>query len=259
MLGILNKFFDSSEKQIKKLDPIVTEINELEKKIAKLTDAKLKDKTKEFKKRLEKGVSLDDILPEAYAVAREAGKRTLGQRHYDVQLLAGIVLHQGKIAEQRTGEGKTLTASLALYLNSLTEKGVHLATVNDYLAKRDAVWMAQIYDYLGISVGIVQNQRVSFIYDAKTLKYIKSIEVGKMPHAIRVAPDGKYAFTSNRQEGSISIIDMTSSKEISKVKVGRRPAGFDVTPDSKNLYVANELDGSVSINEVSDSIMKELD
>ena len=135
MLGILNKFLDSNEKQVGKLQPQVAKINELEKKFEKLPDAKLKTKTAEFRLRNERGDTLDDLLPEAFAVVREAAKRTLSQRHYDVQLLAGIVLHQGKIAEQKTGEGKTLTASLPLYLNSLSGKGVHLATVLDYLAR----------------------------------------------------------------------------------------------------------------------------
>ncbi len=166
MLGILNKFLDSNEKQVKKLDPIVDEINNLEKKFSKLTDTKLKSLTSEFKERFKKGANLDELLPEAYAAVREAGKRTLNLQHYDVQLVGGIVLHQGKIAEQKTGEGKTLTASLPLYLNSITGKGVHLATVNDYLARVGLGWMGPIYEALGVSGGCVMQEK-AFIYDPK--------------------------------------------------------------------------------------------
>lgn len=166
MLGILNKFLDSNEKQVNKLQPLVGQINALEKKFEKLPDGKLKAKTAEFRLRHERGDSLDDLLPESFAAVREAAKRTISQRHYDVQLLAGIVLHQGKIAEQRTGEGKTLTASLALYLNSLAGRGVYLATVNDYLARIGLGWMGPIYQALGISAGCIM-QEAAFIYDPK--------------------------------------------------------------------------------------------
>lgn len=166
MLGIFSKFLDSNEKQVNKLGPIVESVNSFENKISKLTDAKLKEKTLEFKKRYEKGESLDEILPDAYATVREAAKRTLNQRHYDVQILAGVVLHQGKIAEQKTGEGKTLTASLSLYLNSLTGSGVHLATVNDYLARIGLGWMGPIYHLLGVDAGCIM-QEAAFVYDPK--------------------------------------------------------------------------------------------
>jgi len=166
MFGILTKFLDSNEKQVGKLQPIVEKVNSFEKKIEKLTDAKLKEKTEEFKKRLQKGETLEDILPESFAVVREAGKRTLGQRHFDVQVIGGAVLHQGKIAEQKTGEGKTLTASLPLYLNSLPGKGVHLATVNDYLARVGLGWMGPIYEVLGVTAGCIM-QEAAFIYDPK--------------------------------------------------------------------------------------------
>ncbi len=157
---------DPNKKTLKSLQPMVEEINALEPEMEKLTEEQLKAKTSEFKGRLSKGESLDSLLVEAFAVVREASKRTTGMRHYDVQLIGGVVLHQGKIAEMRTGEGKTLVATLPVYLNALEGKGVHVITVNDYLAKRDAVWMGQIYDYLGLSVGIVQNQRISFVYDS---------------------------------------------------------------------------------------------
>ena len=184
MLGIFSRLLDSNEKQIKKINPVIEKINSLEKKIEKLTDANLKAKTAEFKKRHEKGETLDDLLPEAFATVREAAKRTLGQRHFDVQLLAGIVLHQGKIAEQKTGEGKTLTASLSLYLNSLAGKGVHLATVNDYLARVGLGWMGPIYEALGIKAGCII-QQASFVYDSKfedktqtdwRLRHLKPVE-----------------------------------------------------------------------------------
>lgn len=144
-----------SEKEVKRVMPIVNQINELEESISKLTDAELRGKTDYFKKELENGKTLDDILPEAYAVVREASKRTLGLRHFDVQLIGGIILHQGRIAEMKTGEGKTLVASLPVYLNALEGKGVHLITVNDYLAKRDSEWMGKLYKFLGLSVGLV--------------------------------------------------------------------------------------------------------
>ena len=166
MLGIFTRFLDSNEKQVKKFDPIVEAVNSLEKKFEKLPDAKLKAKTAELKLRNQRGETLDDLLPEAYALVREAAKRTLNQRHFDVQILAGAVLHQGKIAEQKTGEGKTLTASLALFLNSLTGRGVHLATVNDYLARVGLGWMGPIYHLLGVSAGCIM-QEAAFLYDPK--------------------------------------------------------------------------------------------
>lgn len=166
MLGILGKFLDSNEKQVNKLQPLVDDVNALEQKFSKLTDVKLKSLTAEFKLRHSRGDTLDDLLPEAYSAVREAGKRTLNQRHYDVQLVGGIVLHQGKIAEQKTGEGKTLTASLPLYLNSLTGKGVHLATVNDYLARVGLGWMGPIYEALGVTGGCIMQEK-AFIYDPK--------------------------------------------------------------------------------------------
>jgi preprotein translocase subunit SecA len=146
---------DSNEKELKRLQPIVDSINELEPEFKKLSDSKLRAKTDEFKARISKGTSLDKIMPEAYSAVREAARRTIGQRHFDVQLMGGIVLHQGKIAEMKTGEGKTLVATLPLYLNSLTGKGVHLVTVNDYLARRDPYWMGPVYNALGVSVASI--------------------------------------------------------------------------------------------------------
>ena len=155
-MGFLSKIFKSySEKEVQRVMPIVEKINNLEPEIEKLTDAELKAKTDEFKQRLQKGETLDDILPEAFATVREASKRVLGMRHFDVQLIGGIILHQGRIAEMKTGEGKTLVATLPVYLNALTGKGVHVVTVNDYLAKRDSEWMGKLYKFLGLSVGLV--------------------------------------------------------------------------------------------------------
>lgn len=153
---ILKKIFGTkNERELKRLWPIVEEINNMEPAVSSLTDSALKDKTSEFRKRLESGDSLDDILPEAFAVVREVSKRTLRMRHFDVQLIGGIVLHEGKIAEMKTGEGKTLVATLPVYLNALTGNGVHVVTVNDYLARRDAGWMMPIYSFLGLSVGVI--------------------------------------------------------------------------------------------------------
>jgi preprotein translocase subunit SecA len=147
---------DPNARKLKKYQPYVTEINLLEEEINTLSDEDLKGKTAEFRQRLAKGETLDDILPEAYAVVREAGRRVLGLRHFDVQLLGGIILHVGQIAEMKTGEGKTLVATLPSYLNALTGKGVHVITVNDYLARRDAEWMGQVHRFLGLSVGLIQ-------------------------------------------------------------------------------------------------------
>ena len=164
-MSIFSKIFGSeSEKTLKEIAPIVAKINALESGISSLSDSELKAKTAEFKERLSKGETLDDILPEAFAVVREASKRCRDQRHYDVQLVGGIVLHKKGISEMRTGEGKTLVATLPAYLNSLTGLGVHVVTVNDYLSKRDAVWMGEIYSFLGVSVGII-NHEESFLYD----------------------------------------------------------------------------------------------
>ncbi|MBD2359811.1 preprotein translocase subunit SecA [Anabaena minutissima FACHB-250] len=147
---------DPNARKLKKYQPYITEINLLEEDIQALSDEDLKGKTAEFKQRLAKGETLDDILPEAFAVVREAGKRVLGLRHFDVQMLGGVILHTGQIAEMKTGEGKTLVATLPSYLNAITGKGVHVITVNDYLARRDAEWMGQVHRFLGLSVGLIQ-------------------------------------------------------------------------------------------------------
>ena len=157
-MGLITKIFGThSENELKRVYPIVDAIEALEPEIQKLSDAELKDKTREFKQRLAEGETLDDLLPEAFAVVREAAVRTLGMRHFRVQLIGGIILHQGRIAEMKTGEGKTLVSTLPAYLNALTGEGVQIVTVNDYLAKRDAEWMGQIHEFLGLTVGVVLN------------------------------------------------------------------------------------------------------
>ena len=155
-MGIFNKIFKSySEREVQRVMPLVDKINSLENEISKLSDTELTNKTTEFKNRLQNGETLDDILTEAFAVMREASKRVLGMRHFDVQLIGGIILHQGRIAEMKTGEGKTLVATLPAYLNALSGKGVHVVTVNDYLATRDSEWMGKVYKFLGLTVGLV--------------------------------------------------------------------------------------------------------
>ncbi|TSC65628.1 MAG: preprotein translocase subunit SecA, partial [Microgenomates group bacterium Gr01-1014_80] len=166
MLGIFGKLLDSNERQIKNFRPVIDQINSLEKKVSKLTPKQLRGKFGEFRKRHEKGETLDELLPEVFACVREAAQRTIGERHYDVQLIAAIALHQGKIAEQKTGEGKTLSASPALYLNAIAGKGVHLVTVNDYLARRDAGWMGPIFYALGAKVTTIIHEQ-AFIFDPK--------------------------------------------------------------------------------------------
>lgn len=166
MIGtLLSKFFGTkNDRELKRLWPIVEQVNSFESSISTLSDVQLRDKTSEFKKLIESGISLDEILPEAFAVVREASKRKLNMRHFDVQILGGIVLHEGKIAEMKTGEGKTLVATLPVYLNALQGRGVHVVTVNDYLAKRDTQWMGPVYNFLGLSIGVIQHD-ASFLYD----------------------------------------------------------------------------------------------
>jgi len=167
MLSFLAKFLDSNERELNKLQPSVERINSFEPQIKKLSDPKLKEKTEEFRQQLEKGRTLDEILPEAFAVVRKASRRTTGMRHFDVQLAAGVALHQGRVVEQKTGEGKTLSATLALYLNALTGRGAHLVTVNDYLARRDTEWMGPIYHLLGLTVGCLNHEK-AYLYDPES-------------------------------------------------------------------------------------------
>src|SRR5882724_6124992 len=155
---LLAKVFGTkNDREVKAMAPIIARINALEPEMQQLSDEELSAKTQEFKQRLANGETPDDILPEAYAVVREAGRRVLNMRHFDVQLIGGMVLHTGKIAEMKTGEGKTLVATLPAYLNALAGKGVHVVTVNDYLARRDSEWMGRLYKFLGLSVGVIQH------------------------------------------------------------------------------------------------------
>ena len=157
-MKMIEKVFGThSERELKRIEPIVDKIESYRDTMRALSDEELRGKTKEYKKRLAEGETLDDLLPEAFATVREAGKRVLNMEHYRVQLIGGIILHQGRIAEMRTGEGKTLVSTLPAYLNALEGKGVHIVTVNDYLAKRDAEWMGQIHEFLGLTVGVVLN------------------------------------------------------------------------------------------------------
>lgn len=177
MIGtLLSKVFGTkNERELKRLWPIVEQVNSLESSISSLSDNQLKDKAEEFRKELEAGKTLDDLLPEVFAVVREVSKRILKMRHFDVQILGGIVLHEGQIAEMKTGEGKTLVATLPVYLNALEGKGVHIVTVNDYLAKRDTQWMGPVYNFLGLSVGVIQHDS-SFILDPSYVSEDKRFE-----------------------------------------------------------------------------------
>ena len=176
MFGFIQKLLgNKNAKEIKRIRLIVEEINELEPSMLALSDASLKAKTEEFKTRLAEGETLDDILPEAFAVVREASKRVLGMRHFDVQMIGGVVLHRGNIAEMRTGEGKTLVATLPVYLNALSGKGAHVVTVNDYLARRDSEWMGRLYNFLGLSTGLIV---AGLDYDQRKQAYASDITYG---------------------------------------------------------------------------------
>ena len=175
-MGLFSKLFGNrSEREVKALTATVDRIEALEEEYKQLSDRQLRDKTDEFKARLAKGETLDDILPEAFATCREAAWRVLGIRPYRVQLIGGIILHQGRIAEMKTGEGKTLVATLPAYLNALAGKGVHIVTVNDYLAKRDSEWMGKVYKFLGLTVGLVVHGETK---DSKRRAYAADITYG---------------------------------------------------------------------------------
>ena len=181
--AILAKIFGTKhEREMKALRPIIAAMNELEPGMQALSDEQLAGKTQEFKQKLANGATLDDILVEAFATVREAGRRVLNMRHYDVQLIGGIVLHRGKIAEMRTGEGKTLVATLPVYLNALSGKGVHVVTVNDYLARRDAEWMGRLYKFLGLTIGIIvhdldDEERRSVVHVGHHVRYEQRVRI----------------------------------------------------------------------------------
>jgi len=233
MIGtILSKVFGTkNERELKRLWPIVEQVNSLESQIANLSDSQLRGKTEEFKRRLDENEPLDDILPEAFAVVREVSKRILNMRHFDVQILGGIVLHEGKIAEMKTGEGKTLVATLPVYLNALESRGVHVVTVNDYLAKRDTQWMGPIYNFLGLSMGVIQHDS-SFVYDPSYFSTDRRLE---------------YLKPCSRQEAYLADITFGTNNEF----------GFDYLRDNMKYelsdYCQRELHYSI-VDEV-DSIL----
>ncbi|MEX0877969.1 MAG: preprotein translocase subunit SecA [Candidatus Spechtbacterales bacterium] len=253
---------DPNEKTVKKLEPIVGRVNELEKETEALSVEALATKTEEFKERLQKEETLDDILPEAFAVAREMAKRTLGQRHYDVQILGGIVLHQGKIAEMKTGEGKTLSSTSAIYLNALSGEGVHVITVNDYLAKRDAVWMGQVYAGLGLTVGVITNQG-AHVYDEKyasqntkedpeeldeerdTLGAFKVEDEYLRPAERRDAYAADITYGTNNEFGFDYLRDNLAQKLEEKVQTRKMPDG---SWRGHNFAIIDEID-SILIDE----------
>ena len=247
MFSLTKIFGDANEKYVKSLNPTLDKIDSLEEVFQSLEKEDFSKKTQEFKDRISKGESLDDILPEAFALLREASRRVLNQRHYRVQLIGGIVLHQGKIAEMKTGEGKTLTATLPLYLNALSQKGAHLVTVNDYLARRDMVWMGQIYNYLGISVSCLNHDQ-SFIYDPNFKKEEEEDKVRDTLGGFKVVED--YLRPCTRKEAYLADITYTTNNEL----------GFDYLKDNMvfdleqkvqrdlNYVIVDEVD-SVLIDE----------
>ena len=193
-------FGSANKKTIKEYEKVVATINELEANFQALSDEQIQNKTLEFKDRLSKGEALDDILPEAFATVREASRRVSGMRHFDVQLIGGMALHNGMISEMRTGEGKTLVATLPAYLNALEGKGVHVVTVNDYLARRDAVWMGKIYHFLGMSVGVIQNMRVSYVFDPSVSSPTSDTEILQETEIQAFKVEYEYLRPGSRQE-----------------------------------------------------------
>ncbi len=242
MFKILKKIIpDHSSREIKKIRPIIAKINELEPSFKALSDESLKAKTLEFKTALSQGKTLDSILPEAFCAVREAGRRTLGQRHYDVQLIGGIVMHQGGIAEMRTGEGKTLVATLPAYLNALTGQGVHVVTVNDYLSKRDAIWMGQIYSFLGLSVGII-NHEASYLYDENVKADEKRDEVGSFkvvedflrPCSRKESYDADITYGTNNEFGFDYLRD---NIETDASRVRQRPFNYAIVDEIDSILI----------------------
>jgi len=236
VLGILkNAFGNYNEKELKKLWPIVDEINQFEPEIQALSDAELAAKTPEFRERLEEGETLDDILPEAFAVCREASRRRLGQRHFDVQLLGGIVLHRGDIAEMKTGEGKTLTSTLPLYLNGFAGNGAHLITVNDYLAKRDAQWMGAIYHSLGLSVGILQHD-TAYIYEPSANRDDHSMRF-LVPCTRREAYAADIAYGTNNEYGFDYLRDNMVNDLENAVQRTHRSHAFAIVDEVDSILI----------------------
>ena len=233
MFKSITKMFGSSdEKVIKKMQPDVDEVNELEPEFQRLSDDELRAVTVEFKRRITAGEDLDDLLPEAFAATREAATRALGQRHYDVQLMGGMVLHEGKIAEMRTGEGKTLVSTLAAYLNSLAGEGVHLVTVNDYLARRDAHWMGEVFERLGVSVATLQHDSVEF-YDLSHDSGERGFEhMRPCTRADAYAADITYG--TNNEFGFDYLRDNMSSAVEGRVQ---RPLAYAIVDEVDNILI----------------------
>ncbi len=226
--GILTKVFGSrNERLLKTYDRNVERINAFEPEVAALSDDALKAKTGEFRQRLANGETLDDLLPEAFAVVREAAKRTLAMRHFDVQLVGGMVLHAGKIAEMRTGEGKTLAATLPAYLNALAGKGVHIVTVNDYLAARDADWMGKVYRFLGLTVGVILSQQAT---EEKRVAYAADITYGT---------NNEFGFDYLRDNMEYAVADR---RQRGSVVCDRRRGRFD--PDRRGAHAADHFGSS---------------
>ncbi len=237
MLQLLRKLFDTSDRDIKTIQPIIERINSYEAALSELTDAELKAKTPEFKGRLANGESLDSILPEAYAVVRETSLRLLGMRQFDVQMVGGIVLHHGRISEMKTGEGKTLVAVAPMYLNALSGKGAHLVTVNDYLARRDATWMGPIYDFLGLTVGVVQGQSVESDERGGSYRYSHGSDVLEDPRYVNLEP-------CSRREAYLCDITYGTNHEF----------GFDYLRDNMAFQVEQ-----LSMRELNYAIVDEVD
>ena len=244
MPKIFKNLFDPNKKALKRAKAVLPLVNSFEEKISKLSDEELKAKTQEFKERLSEGETLDDILPEAFAVVREASKRTLNMRHFDVQIIGGAVLHFGDIAEMKTGEGKTLVATLPVYLNAIEGKGVHVVTVNDYLARRDAVWMGQIYEFLGLSLGVI-NHQASFLYDqTHTEKDKERDEKGSYkivyeflkPSTRRQAYEADITYGTNQEFGFDYLRDNLSYSE------------YELRQRGHNFAIVDEID-SILIDE----------
>lgn len=234
-MKLLAKLFGSNEREVKKIQPIVDKINELEVNISRLSDAELQNKTQKFKERLKGGEKLDSILPEAFSVAREAAKRVIGERAYDVQLLGGIVLHQGKIAEMKTGEGKTLTSVFASYLNALEGKGVHVVTVNDYLAKRDANWMGAIFDFLGLTTACILHD-ISYQYSPEKIDDDEvSIEYENLKEVSRKeAYSSDITYGTNNEFGFDYLRDnMTQSLE----QMSQREPNFAIVDEVDSILI----------------------
>ena len=241
MLSFLKRVLgDNNQAKIKAFLPIVEEINGFEQAVKELSDEELKARTASFRAELTGGKTLDDILPEAFAVVREASRRTLGQRHFDVQLLGGIILHKGNIAEMRTGEGKTLVATLPAYLNALEGKGVHIVTVNDYLSRRDAAWMGQIYAFLGLSVGVI-NHESSFLYDPE---HKQNHESGKSQEKTDAKKDGDALDKERDTLGSFKVVH-----EFLKPVSRREAYHADITYGTNNEFGFDYLRDNISYDE----------